>query len=163
MKKLIYIAIMTLSLLSFTACSKTLKSDNLDVEVTLPGLGWKAVTDTSESFVISKKSDMVSYTTTDIPENYKMPTTENELAELVGADIMAVSKIEGFNYETNEDGTEQNLYYKQTLTVGNESSVLINNYKIHNGKLVTAIATLTNADEEKIAEIETIVKSTTLK
>lgn len=106
---------------------------------------------------------MVSYTSTDIPEGYKMPATENELAELVGADIMAVSKIEGFNYETNEDGTEQNLYYKQTLTVGNESSVLINNYKIHKGKLVTAIATLTNADEEKVAEIETIVKSTNLK
>ncbi len=163
MKKLIYIAIMAFSLTSLTACSKTLKSENLGIEVTLPGTGWKTVTDDSESFVISKDSDMVSYTSTNVPDGYKMPTSEEDIAELLGDDIMSVSQISDFNYETNEDGSQQSLYFKQTLTVGESSSILINNYKIKGDKLVTAIATLTDANEDKINEIEEIIKSTDLK
>lgn len=162
MKKFIYIALMAFSLMSLTACSKTLKSENLDIEVTLPDTGWKTVTDDAESFVISKDSDMISFTSTDVPDGYEMPTSEEELANLVGAEIMAISEVSDFNYETNEDGSVQSLYYTQTLTVGDSSSILINNYKIDNGKLVTAIATLTNADNVKINEIESIIKSTNL-
>lgn len=163
MKKFIYIAIMAFSLISLTACSKTLRSENLGIEVTLPGTGWKTVTDDAESFVISKDSDMVSYTSTAIPEGYNMPTSEDDIANLLGDEIMAVSQISDFNYETNEDGSQQSLYFTQTLTVGDSSSILINNYKIENGKLVTAIATLTNAGDEKISEIKEIIKSTDLK
>lgn len=163
MKKIIYIAIMAFSLIALTACSKTLKSENLGIEVTLPGTGWKTVTDDSESFVISKDNDMVSFTSTAVPDDYKMPTSEDDLAELFGEDIMSVSKFSDFNYETNDDGSQQSLYFTQTLTVGESSSIMINNYKITDGKLVTAIATLTDASDEKISEIEEIIKSTDLK
>ncbi len=163
MKKFIYIAIMAFSLTSLTACSKTLKSENLGIEVTLPGTGWKTVTDDSESFVISKDSDMVSYTSTAVPDGYKMPTSEDDIAEILGDDIMEVSQFSDFTYETNDDGSQQSLYFKQTLTVGNSSSILINKYEIKDGKLVTAIATLTDANDENISEIEEIIKNTDLK
>lgn len=159
MKKYIFTAIMALTLLSLTGCgTKTFKSENLGIEVTVPESGWKKAVDDSNSFVISKDSDMISYTSVDLPEGYKMPTTEEELAELNGAEVMAVSEISDFNYETNEDGSVQSLYYKQTLTVGNSSSILINSFKIEDNKLTSATATLTNADDDIIAEIENIIK-----
>lgn len=164
MKKCIVTVIMTLTLLSLTGCgSKTLKADGLGIEVTLPDKGWTIDTDDSNSFVISKDSDMISYSSSDLPEGYKMPETEDELSALLGDDIMAVSEISDFNYETNEDGSSKSLFYKQTLSIADSSSILINNFKIKNGKLTIANATLTNANDDKISEIEHIIKSTDLK
>lgn len=164
MKKYIITALMALTLLSLTGCgSKTLKSDGLGIEVTLPDRGWSVDTDDPNSFVISKDSDMISYSSSDLPDGYEMPVTEDDLSALLGDDIMAVSEISDFKYETNEDGSIQSLFYKQTLNIADSSSILINSFKIENGKLTTANATLTNADENKISEIENIIKNTGLK
>lgn len=164
MKKYIITALMALTLLSLTGCgSKTLKSDGLGIEVTLPDRGWSVDTDDPNSFVISKDSDMISYSSSDLPDGYEMPVTEDDLSALLGDDIMAVSEISDFKYETNEDGSIQSLFYKQTLNIADSSSILINSFKIENGKLTTANATLTNADENKISEIENIIKNTDLK
>lgn len=164
MKKYIITALMALTLLSLTGCgSKTLKSDGLGIEVTLPDRGWSVDTDDPNSFVISKDSDMISYSSSDLPDGYEMPVTEDDLSALLGNDIMAVSEISDFKYETNEDGSIQSLFYKQTLNIADSSSILINSFKIENGKLTTANATLTNADENKISEIENIIKNTGLK
>lgn len=164
MKKYIITALMALTLLSLTGCgSKTLKSDGLGIEVTLPDRGWSVDTDDPDSFVISKDSDMISYSSSDLPDGYEMPVTEDDLSALLGDDIMAVSEISDFKYETNEDGSIQSLFYKQTLNIADSSSILINSFKIENGKLTTANATLTNADENKISEIENIIKNTDLK
>lgn len=164
MKKYIITALMALTLLSLTGCgSKTLKSNGLGIEVTLPDRGWSVDTDDPNSFVISKDSDMISYSSSDLPDGYKMPVTEDDLSALLGDDIMAVSEISDFKYETNEDGSIQSLFYKQTLNIADSSSILINSFKIENGKLTTANATLTNADENKISEIENIIKNTGLK
>lgn len=164
MKKYIVTALMALTLLSLTGCgSKTLKSDGLGIEVTLPDRGWSVDTDDSNSFVISKDSDMISYSSSDLPDGYEMPATEDDLSALLGDDIMAVSEISDFKYETNEDGSIQSLFYKQTLNIADSSSILINSFKIENGKLTTANATLTNADDNKISEIENIIKNTDLK
>lgn len=164
MKKYIITALMALTLLSLTGCgSKTLKSDGLGIEVTLPDRGWSVDTDDPNSFVISKDSDMISYSSSDLPDGYEMPVTEDDLSALLGDDIMAVSEISDFKYETNEDGSIQSLFYKQTLNIADSSSILINSFKIENGKLTTANATLANADENKISEIENIIKNTDLK
>lgn len=164
MKKYIVTALMALTLLSLTGCgSKTLKSDGLGIEVTLPDRGWSVDTDDSNSFVISKDSDMISYSSSDLPDGYEMPATEDDLSALLGDDIMAVSEISDFKYETNEDGSIQSLFYKQTLNIADSSSILINSFKIENGKLTTANATLTNANDNKISEIENIIKNTDLK
>lgn len=164
MKKYIVTALMALTLLSLTGCgSKTLKSDGLGIEVTLPDRGWSVDTDDSNSFVISKDSDMISYSSSDLPDGYEIPATEDDLSALLGDDIMAVSEISDFKYETNEDGSIQSLFYKQTLNIADSSSILINSFKIENGKLTTANATLTNADDNKISEIENIIKNTDLK
>lgn len=164
MKKYIVTTLMALTLLSLTGCgSKTLKSDGLGIEVTLPDRGWSVDTDDSNSFVISKDSDMISYSSSDLPDGYEMPATEDDLSALLGDDIMAVSEISDFKYETNEDGSIQSLFYKQTLNIADSSSILINSFKIENGKLTTANATLTNADDNKISEIENIIKNTDLK
>lgn len=162
MKKFVFMTLMALSLVSMTACGKTLKSDNLGIEITLPESGWKSVTDDPSSFVISKKSNMISFTSNELPEGYTIPKTEEELAAKVGEAVMEVSKVEGFDYQTNEDGSVQSLFYKQTLTVGESSSIMINSFKIQDGKLITAIATLTDTDEENVSEIENIIKSTEL-
>lgn len=159
MKKLLFTALLSMSIISMSGCgSETVKSDSLGVEVTLPGGGWEKTADDGSSFVIAKDKDMVTYNVSDLPDNYTLSKTEDELKNALGADVMAVSSISDFSYEENEDGTVKKLFYVHTISINGTDSIMINSFKVQDNKLITANATLTDARKSKIKEITEVVK-----
>lgn len=155
MKKLLCVTAVALCVVMGTGCGKTVKSDSMDMVVEMPEGGWKVESDENDSFVISKKNNLITYTDTEVPEGYTIPKTQEELAAIIGEEVMALSTIDDWEY--NDDESNPSLFYVQTLTAGEEQTILINKYVISNGKLKTAMATLT--DSKKVDEIKEIIKN----
>lgn len=163
MKKIILSTVMIFSMVLLTGCGNTkVKSDNLDIELNLPGGNWESVADDANSYIVSDDKNMISYNITDVPNGYKMAATQEELFNLLGEEVMAVSEIEDFNYTSNDDGTEQSLYYKQIIGLDNNISTVICHNTIKGNKLMTATATLVDGSPSEITEIENIIKENTV-
>lgn len=157
MKKFIFTVLIAASMLSLAACSSsTMKSKNLNIEITVPDKNWQVVSDENDSFILSKDNSMISCISTNLPSGYKIPSTEKDLLNTFGEKISNISKVSNFEYNET-DNTSKTLFYKQTIEENNINTIIIHKEKIKDNTLMIAEATLTNYDDNSINQIfETI-------
>ena len=159
MKKFILLLFTVTCMSAFSGCGKietVMKPEKMDVEIAVPDNNWEVIADDESSYIISEGANMISCSVTEISPNdpVKLPGTEEELLSSLGESVAAISEISDFSYEDWPEEKTQSLFYKQTINDGTSVSVIICKDTITDNTRTTASATLIDADESTIAEIQ---------
>lgn len=153
MKKIIFTLFIISAMLSLTACgSTTMKSESLNIEITVPDKNWKVISDENSSFILSKDNSMISCILTDLPSGYKVPSTEKDLLNTFGEKISNISEVSDFEYNET-DNSSKVLFYKQTIEENDIKTTIVHKETVKDNTLMITEATLTNIDENSINEI----------